>query len=108
MGDGGATSEIGSRIGSGGSYMVITGIPGQRAGPDKHRDWWDAAACRTVDPDLFFPVSAAGPGGDEIARAKAMCAGCQVRRQCLHFALTTRQLHGVWGGLTEEERRLLA
>jgi WhiB family redox-sensing transcriptional regulator len=70
------------------------------------RDWWEAAACRTADPDLFFPVSSVGPGRDEVARAKEVCAGCRVRRQCLQFALATRQAHGVWGGTTEEERRL--
>ena len=70
------------------------------------RDWWEAAACRTADPDLFFPVSSVGPGRDEVARAKEVCAGCRVLRQCLQFALATRQAHGVWGGTTEEERRL--
>ena len=69
-------------------------------------DWWDSASCREADPDLFFPVSSAGAGRDEVARAKAICAGCQVRRQCLQFALATHQAHGVWGGTTEEERRL--
>jgi WhiB family redox-sensing transcriptional regulator len=69
-------------------------------------DWWERAACRDADPDLFFPVSSVGPGHDEVERAKAVCAGCEVRRQCLQFALATRQAHGVWGGTTEEERRL--
>jgi WhiB family redox-sensing transcriptional regulator len=78
-------------------------LQGERAG---RRDWWDAAACKTADPDLFFPVSSLGPGRDEVARAKQVCAGCRVRRQCLQFALATRQTHGVWGGTTEEERRL--
>ena len=69
-------------------------------------DWWESAACRTADPDLFFPVSTVGAGRDEVARAKAVCASCGVRRQCLQFALATRQAHGVWGGTTEEERRV--
>ncbi len=38
--------------------------------------------------------------------AKAVCAGCQVRRECLQYALATRQLHGVWGGTTEDNARL--
>lgn len=71
-----------------------------------HLDWWRSAACRTADPDMFFPVSSVGPGRDEVARAKEVCASCRVRRQCLQFALATRQAHGVWGGTTEEERRL--
>ncbi len=69
-------------------------------------DWWRAAACRTADPEMFFPVSSSGPGREEVARAKEVCAACRVRRQCLQFAIATRQLHGVWGGTTEEERRL--
>lgn len=62
------------------------------------------AACATADPDLFFPVSAQGPGSDQVSRAKAICRGCQVRLDCLTFALRTRQAHGVWGGASEEER----
>jgi WhiB family redox-sensing transcriptional regulator len=69
-------------------------------------DWWRAAACRSADPEIFFPVSSVGPGREEVARAKEVCASCGVRRQCLQFAIATRQLHGVWGGTTEEERRL--
>jgi WhiB family redox-sensing transcriptional regulator len=76
---------------------------GERAG---RLDWWRSAACRTADPEMFFPVSTVGPGQDEVTRAKEVCAACLVRRQCLQFALATRQAHGVWGGTTEEERRL--
>jgi WhiB family redox-sensing transcriptional regulator len=66
--------------------------------------WWDLAACRTADPELFFPVTESGPGVRQVAQAKAMCAACGVRLQCLDFATTTRQAHGVWGGTTERER----
>src|ERR1700743_800583 len=76
---------------------------GERAG---RLDWWRAAACRTSDPEMFFPVSSVGPGHEEVAGAKEVSASCLVRRQCLQFALATRQAHGVWGGTTEEERRL--
>jgi WhiB family redox-sensing transcriptional regulator len=84
--------------------MVVAKPPGQRVTREARRDWWRAAACRGADPDMFFPVSPAGPGGEEIARAKAVCASCRVRPQCLRFALATHQAHGVWGGMTEEER----
>jgi WhiB family redox-sensing transcriptional regulator len=67
--------------------------------------WWELAACSSADPELFFPVSEVGPARGQVARAKAVCADCGVRQQCLDYALTTRQLHGVWGGLTEEERQ---
>jgi WhiB family transcriptional regulator, redox-sensing transcriptional regulator len=69
------------------------------------RDWRELAACQDADPELFFPVSSSGPSLDQVAQAKAICAGCLVRRHCLAFALDTRQDHGVWGGMSEEERR---
>ena len=68
-------------------------------------DWRQLAACRHADPELFFPVSASGPSLDQVTQAKAICAGCAVRQQCLAFALDTRQDHGVWGGMSEQERR---
>ena len=72
------------------------------------RDWRQLAACRHADPELFFPVSASGPSLDQITQAKAIWARCPVRRECLAFALDTRQDHGVWGGVSEQERRLRA
>jgi WhiB family redox-sensing transcriptional regulator len=69
------------------------------------RGWRMAAACRHADPDLFFPVSSTGRSIEQVARAKAVCADCSVRRECLQFALATHQVHGVWGGMTEEERQ---
>jgi WhiB family transcriptional regulator, redox-sensing transcriptional regulator len=65
--------------------------------------WRWAAACRSADPELFFPLSESGKALKQIAEAKAICTGCPVRRQCLEFALRTRA-HGIWGGLTELER----
>ena len=85
--------------------MVVTKLPAQRAAEEDRREWWRSAACREADPELFFPVAALGPAVGEIARAKAVCGGCRVRRQCLQYALATHQAHGVWGGLTEVERQ---
>ena len=79
--------------------------PGEQAVRLEWRRW---AACQEADTDMFFPAASAGPGRDEAAIAKAVCAACQVRRQCLQFALGTHQAHGVWGGTTEDERRLHA
>jgi WhiB family transcriptional regulator, redox-sensing transcriptional regulator len=87
--------------------MVTTAPPIRRAEREERRDWWKSAACQDADPELFFPVSAVGPGREDIARAKAVCASCPVRRPCLEFALATHQVHGVWGGTTEEERRAI-
>lgn len=67
--------------------------------------WREHSACRDLDTNLFFPPGD-GPGSAErIEQAKAVCAGCSVRSECLSFALSTRQDSGVWGGMTEEERR---
>ncbi|MEU6769568.1 WhiB family transcriptional regulator [Streptomyces sp. NPDC046853] len=59
------------------------------------------AMCRTADPDDLFVQGAAQH------RAKAVCSGCPVRTECLVYALDSRVEHGVWGGLTERERRAL-
>jgi WhiB family transcriptional regulator, redox-sensing transcriptional regulator len=80
-----------------------------RPAPLTDRDGWrSAAACRSADPELFFPISDSGPSLVQAAEAKAICAGCPVRRQCLAFALRTRQVHGIWGGRTERERHVPA
>jgi WhiB family transcriptional regulator, redox-sensing transcriptional regulator len=63
-------------------------------------DWEDLAACRAADADLFF-----APGGTQEYRAKAVCRACPVRFECLAYALRHRVEHGVWGGLTDRERR---
>jgi WhiB family redox-sensing transcriptional regulator len=68
-------------------------------------NWRSAGACRSADPDLFFPISSAGPGERQIARAKMICAGCQVQRECLEFALVHGQVYGIWGGTTPEDRQ---
>ena len=62
------------------------------------------AACQSADPEMFFPISSSGRSMAQVAEAKAICAGCQVQRECLAFALRTHQGHGVWGGLSEQER----
>lgn len=68
-------------------------------------DWRDRAACKDVDPDLFFPTSNTGPALDQIEAAKAVCRACPVQRICLEFAMMTNQQHGIWGGTTDEQRR---
>lgn len=64
-------------------------------------DWSAQAACRTTDPDEVFVQGAAQN------RAKAVCTGCPVRTECLADALDYRVEFGVWGGMTERERRAL-
>jgi WhiB family redox-sensing transcriptional regulator len=75
--------------------------------PDHLAEWWSRAACQSADPELFFPISHSGPGSAQIMRAKAICAQCAVQRECLRYALAADPMHGVWGGRSEEERRLM-
>ena len=70
-------------------------------------DWRSQAACLTVDPELFFPVGNTGPAIAQIAEAKAVCARCEVVDTCLKWALENGQDAGVWGGMSEDERRSL-
>jgi WhiB family redox-sensing transcriptional regulator len=75
--------------------------------PKKGMDWRHRARCRDADPELFFPVGTTGPAEAQVQAAKAICALCPVRDECLQWALDTAQDAGVWGGLSEEERRAL-
>lgn len=68
-------------------------------------DWRHHAVCRDEPPELFFPVGTSGPALLQVAAAKAVCHSCPVAGDCLHWALTTGQADGVWGGMSEEERR---
>ena len=62
--------------------------------------WRQSAACRGVDPEIFYPASE-----EEADVAKSICAQCHVRQPCLEYALANRERDGVWGGATEKERR---
>jgi WhiB family transcriptional regulator, redox-sensing transcriptional regulator len=69
--------------------------------------WRDDAACRSADPDLFFPIGSTGPALRQIDQAKRICQACPVRGRCLTSALEHGLAFGIWGGTTEEERRVL-
>ena len=62
-------------------------------------DWREHALCRDTSPELFFPIGTTGIALEQIDAARRVC------HECLEFALATNQEAGVWGGLTEEERR---
>jgi WhiB family redox-sensing transcriptional regulator len=73
-------------------------------------DWRSRAACRGPATELFFAPTVAERKEDRKqreAKAKAICGQCPVRGDCLDYALGLREAHGIWGGLTEGERRLL-
>ncbi len=69
--------------------------------------WLQRAACRGEDPGLFFPIGTTAPALRQIEEAKTVCAHCEVTDACLDWALRTGQDAGVWGGLSEDERREL-
>ena len=70
-------------------------------------DWRSRAACRDADPELFFPEGSAGPALLAVDRAKHLCETCPVQARCLDWALDHHAAFGIWGGLTEGERRAL-
>lgn len=65
-------------------------------------EWAEGAACRGMGPDLFFPET-----GGQTDEAKEVCRGCEVRGQCLSFAIDSREKFGIWGGFGETDRNKL-
>jgi len=77
----------------------LSRLPEDPTPPDH---WQDKAACFGVDPDVFFPISE-----EEAGPALTFCASCRIREECLAWALKNGERYGVWGGLTEQQRRRL-
>ena len=71
-------------------------------GQTEESSGWDYANCLGVDPDLFFPER-----GASTKEAKEVCRGCVVREDCLEYALSHGEKFGIWGGMSERERRRL-
>ena len=77
---------------------------------EPENDWRLRAACRTLDPDVFFSSDSFEHKQDKEEReiqAKAVCARCDVRAECLDYALRAGERYGIWGGLAPQERRAL-
>jgi WhiB family redox-sensing transcriptional regulator len=73
-------------------------------------DWQRLAACKGPYSEMFFPPSTPERKEDKLTRemnAKQICADCQVRRECLDYAVEIREPHGIWGGLNEVERKMV-
>lgn len=68
-------------------------------------DWRHQAICRDESPELFFPVGTSGPALLQLAEAKTVCRRCPVASECLNWALRSGIDSGVWGGMSEDERR---
>jgi WhiB family transcriptional regulator, redox-sensing transcriptional regulator len=69
---------------------------------DGEPDWQERALCAQTDPEAFFPEK-----GGSTREAKRICSGCEVRAECLDYALAHDERFGIWGGLSERERRRL-
>ena len=83
---------------------VKLGVPGVRANveDDNPLAWQTDSLCAQTDPEAFFPEK-----GGSTRDAKRICASCEVRSQCLEYALANDERFGIWGGLSERERRKL-
>ncbi|MBC6448397.1 WhiB family transcriptional regulator [Actinokineospora sp. HBU206404] len=66
------------------------------------QEWQERALCAQTDPEAFFPEK-----GGSTREAKRICLGCEVRSECLEYALAHDERFGIWGGLSERERRRL-
>jgi WhiB family redox-sensing transcriptional regulator len=69
---------------------------------DRPETWQDSALCREVDPEMFFPEK-----GERPTDPRRVCFACQVRAECLEYALANGERYGIWGGTTETQRRRL-
>ena len=69
---------------------------------DAELSWQERALCAQMDPEAFFPEK-----GGSAREAKKVCVGCEVRQECLEYALSNDERFGIWGGLSERERRKL-
>ena len=84
---------------------VNLGVPGVRrvaSEQDESLSWQTDALCAQTDPEAFFPEK-----GGSTRDAKRICASCDVRSECLEYALANDERFGIWGGLSERERRKL-
>ena len=68
----------------------------------EQHDWQERALCAQTDPEAFFPEK-----GGSTREAKRICQGCEVKDECLEYALEHDERFGIWGGLSERERRKL-
>lgn len=78
----------------------VAGLPTR---PATGTTWRDSALCSQVDPDLFFPEK-----DGRASLAKKVCLACDVRTECLEYALANDERHGIWGGLSEKGRRKIS
>src|SRR3712207_3971567 len=101
------SGERSDRIGSGAGQGIgapgqgIAGLLGLGLEADA-QSWQERALCAETDPEAFFPEK-----GGSTREAKKICTGCEVKAECLEYALSNDERFGIWGGLSERERRRL-
>jgi WhiB family redox-sensing transcriptional regulator len=107
LGSIGATPHIGTgpaqSIAEGRPQLSVVPVP-MEAEPaiEEDEQWQERALCAQTDPEAFFPEK-----GGSTREAKRICLGCEVRDECLDYALAHDERFGIWGGLSERERRRL-
>ena len=79
---------------------VIDGMLDEGEAEDGALSWQERSLCAQTDPEAFFPEK-----GGSTREAKKVCVGCEVRSECLEYALANDERFGIWGGLSERERR---
>ena len=84
------------------AFTVVRGSVADPALDDGPLAWQQEALCAQTDPEAFFPEK-----GGSTREAKSVCAACDVREECLEYALFNDERFGIWGGLSERERRRL-
>ena len=84
-----------------GTGQSFVGFLGFGLEPDT-QSWQERALCAETDPEAFFPEK-----GGSTREAKKICTGCEVKAECLEYALSNDERFGIWGGLSERERRRL-
>jgi WhiB family redox-sensing transcriptional regulator len=90
------------RLGVPGVRTGISTDPGIEDAQDNPLAWQSDALCAQTDPEAFFPEK-----GGSTRDAKKICGSCEVRTRCLEYALANDERFGIWGGLSERERRKL-
>jgi WhiB family redox-sensing transcriptional regulator len=95
-----ATQRTSDRLGATAS-QGIAGLMGIGLEADA-QSWQERALCAETDPEAFFPEK-----GGSTREAKKICTGCEVKAECLEYALSNDERFGIWGGLSERERRRL-
>ncbi len=85
-----------------GSVLEPLELVGGGLDEDDEEGWQERALCAQTDPEAFFPEK-----GGSTREAKRICSGCDVRAECLDYALAHDERFGIWGGLSERERRRL-